>query len=131
MRWGSETLRFARPIRTLVAAARRAPAAPRSWPACARAAPCAGTASCGRALELARAGDYVDALEGGGRRRADRRSGTEIIRAALDAAAQELGATWSDPGGVLREVVYLVERPRALRRLVPRRAPARCPTACS
>ena len=112
MRWGRESLRFARPIRTLAVLHGE-----RVLPAVVAGVESGRTVRGHRfvrpELELARASDYVDALEGAAvvvptAQRA------EIIRASLAAAAEELGAAWSDPGGVLREVVYLVERPRAL-----------------
>ena len=40
---------------------------------------------------------------------------TRLIREGLDAAAEQLGGSWSDPGDVLAEAVYLAEWPSVAR----------------
>jgi glycyl-tRNA synthetase beta chain len=112
MRWAWETLRFARPIRTLVVL----------HGSDVLDAEVAGVRS-GRQVrghrlvapefELTEADAYVVALATGGvtvpstlRRKQ--------ITAALDATAAGAGAEWSDPGGVLAEVQHLVERVHVL-----------------
>ena len=108
MRWADQTLRFARPIRTLtVLHGSELLAAEVAGVASARTL--RGHRLVAPQLELAAADGYVAALADGGVTlpTAQRRS---QIEAGLDAAAAALGATWSDPAGVLDEVQYLVER---------------------
>jgi glycyl-tRNA synthetase beta chain len=112
MRWGSGSLRFARPIRTLCVLHGSA----------LLAASVAGVESSRRIrghrlvepdLELASADEYVEAMRAAGvvLPTAARR---ELIEEALDGAAGAAGCAWSDPAGVLDEAQYLVERVRVV-----------------
>lgn len=108
MRWANETLRFSRPIRTLVVL----------HGADVLDAEVAGVRS-GRTarghrlvapeLDVANADGYVAALAAGGVT-VPSSARREAITAALDAAADAADAEWSDPSGVLDEVQHLVER---------------------
>jgi glycyl-tRNA synthetase beta chain len=108
MRWADQSLRFARPIRTLVvlhgADVLQAELAGVRSGRTAR-----GHRLVATELELGTAGDYATALAAGGVTLPTARRRSQI-EAGLDAAAAALGATWSDPAGVLDEVQYLVER---------------------
>ncbi|MEI7438153.1 MAG: glycine--tRNA ligase subunit beta [Thermoleophilia bacterium] len=112
MRWGTGTLRFSRPIRTLVVLHGDTvlPAEVQSVQS--------GRLSRGHRLlrpelELSTVDDYVSDLGGAGVgvRTADRR---EVIETLLTSLAKAHDATWDDPGRVLNEVVYLVEWPRVI-----------------
>lgn len=109
MRWGTGSLRFARPIRTLVVLH-----GDRIIPAAVQGVAADRVVHGHRVrrpwFALAAVDDYVAELGGAGvaAATADRR---EVIEALLTTRAAERAATWEDPGGVLDEVVYLVEWP--------------------
>lgn len=112
MRWGTGTLRFARPIRTLVVMH-----GDRVLPAEVQGV-ASGRVTRGHRvlmpeLPVQSADEWAIDLGGAGvaARTADRR---EVIEALLDSSAKAHDATWVDPGRVLDEVVYLVEWPRVL-----------------
>ena len=133
MRWGSETLRFARPIRTLVGAARRAAAARGGGRRALRAAACAGTASCAPELELRAAPATTSTRSRAARRRRRRpRSGARSSAPRSTPPRRSSARRGATPAACSREVVYLVER--AARAAPARFAPsvhASCPTPCS
>ena len=112
MRWGTETLRFARPIRTL-AVLHAGRVLPVELAGVRSSRTLRGHRLVAPELELETADRYVAALGQAGVvvPTAARRA---AIESALDEAAQALDATWSDPGDVLDEVVYLVERPHVV-----------------
>ena len=107
MQWTAGGLRFARPVRwlctklddaTVVVDLDRVPSGGSSHGHRFRAGE----------LAVAHAGDYLDTLRAGGvEPDADER------RRAIVAGLDAIGG-WSDPGGVLEEVVYLVESPLVL-----------------
>lgn len=109
MRWGAGPLRFSRPIRTLVVLH-----GDRVLPAAVQGVASDRVVRGHRVrrpwFDLAAVDDYVAELGGAGvaAATADRR---EVIETLLTARAAERGARWEDPGGVLGEVVYLVEWP--------------------
>jgi len=107
MRWDSSGLRFARPVRWLCA---KLDGETLSVPLA--DVPSGGTSFGERfvtgAVEIPTAAEYADRLRDAGVEPDHRVRREEILR-ALD----DLGA-WSDPQGVLGEVVHLVERPFVL-----------------
>lgn len=113
MRWGAGTgLRFSRPVRWIVAKVdgRTVPFEVHGL----RAGDVSrGHRFLGGPVTIGAAGDYHDALEGvavvASHAVRERR-----IRAGLDAAAAAAGGTWSDPGGKLTEVIFLVEAPSVI-----------------
>ena len=112
MRWADQTLRFARPIRTLTVLHGS------SILECSLAGVAAGRTIRGHrlvapSLELASADGYLEGLAGAGVIGSTSERRVSIV-AQLDAAASELGVSWTDPGSVLDEVVYLVEAPRVI-----------------
>jgi glycyl-tRNA synthetase beta chain len=112
MRWGSETLRFARPIRTLaVLHGERVLDASVAGVSAGRTV--RGHRLVARTVDVEAAERYVATLGSAGVLvpSAARR---EAIVAQLDAAADRLGLRWTDPGDVLDEVVFLVERPHVV-----------------
>ncbi len=112
MRWGTGTLRFSRPIRTLIVMH-----GDTVLPAEVQGVQSGRTTRGHRLLrpefELSTVEDYAVELGGAGvaARTADRR---EVIEALLASQAKPHDAQWEDPGRVLDEVVYLVEWPRVL-----------------
>lgn len=112
MRWGSGTLRFARPIRTL-AVLHGADVLPAEVQGVTSGRSVRGHRLLRPTLDLAQADDYVTDLGGAGVavRTSDRR---EVIETLLTSVAKVHDATWDDPGRVLEEVIYLVEWPRVL-----------------
>ncbi len=95
MRWDESGIRFARPVRWLLAKLdAETPVGETSF----------GHRFTHGAVEVPHAREYVDRLRGAGVE-PDADDRRRQIVAGLDAAA----GTWSDPGGVLEEVVYLVE----------------------
>ena len=112
MRWGTGTLRFARPIRTLVVMHGDA-VLPAEVQGVASGRITRGHRVLRPELEVTSADDWAIDLGGAGvaARTADRR---EVITALLATEAKAHDATWTDPAGVLDEVVYLVEWPRVL-----------------
>ena len=112
MRWGSGALRFARPIRTLIVMH-----GDQVLPAAVQGVASGRTTRGHRVLrpelEVASVDDWAIDLGGAGvaARTADRR---EVIEALLASSAKAHDAEWTDPHGVLNEVVYLVEWPRVL-----------------
>jgi glycyl-tRNA synthetase beta chain len=112
MRWGAEQLRFARPIRTLlVLHGSRLLDATVAGVRSGRTV--RGHRLVAPAVEIPSADAYEDALREAGVV-VPTEARREQIVAALDAGAARLGIRWSDPGGVLREVVHLVERPHVI-----------------
>jgi len=99
MRWDDSGLRFARPVRWVLAKLDDETLL--------------GETSLGHrfthgAVEIASADEYADAL-----RASDVEPVEEERRRAIVAGLDEIGG-WSDPGGKLEEVVYLVEKPLVL-----------------
>ena len=95
MRWDESGIRFARPVRWLLAKLdAETPVGETSF----------GHRFTHGAVEVPHAREYVDRLRGAGVE-PDADDRRRQIVAGLDAAT----GTWSDPGGVLEEVVYLVE----------------------
>ena len=119
MRWGarpegaSEYLRFSRPIRWLVAKLDGETLSGEFY-GLPLGEVSQGHRVLGAPVAIATAGDYERLLE-------EQRvvvSQTERRRRiveGLDAAAEELGGSWSDPGDVLAEAVYLAEWPSVAR----------------
>jgi glycyl-tRNA synthetase beta chain len=112
MRWGTGTLRFSRPIRTLIVMH-----GDTVLPAEVQGVQ-SGRITRGHRLlrpefEVTSVDDWAVDLGGAGVgvRTADRR---EVIEALLLSSAKAHDATWEDPANVLNEVVYLVEWPRVL-----------------
>jgi glycyl-tRNA synthetase beta chain len=101
MRWDSSGLRFPRPVRWLCAKLDETTVEGFSGSTF-------GHRSRGAQIEIPSAGDYPDALRVGGVE-PDAGERRRIIVDGLDA----IGG-WSDPAGVLEEVVYLVESPVVL-----------------
>ena len=64
----------------------------------------------GRPVVIARADDYESLLDGQRVVASQEERRARIVR-GLDARARELDGSWSDPGGVLAEAVYLAEWP--------------------
>ena len=112
MRWGTGTLRFSRPIRTLVVL-HGDTVLPAEVQGVQSGRLTRGHRLLQPELELAKVDDYVSDLGGAGvgARTVDRR---EIIETLLTSFAKAHDATWDDPGRVLNEVVYLVEWPRVI-----------------
>lgn len=112
MRWGTGTLRFSRPIRTLVVL-HGATVLPAEVQGVQSGRLTRGHRLLQPELELGTVDDYVSDLGGAGVgvRTGDRR---EIIETLLTSLANVHDATWDDPGRVLNEVVYLVEWPRVI-----------------
>ena len=112
MRWGTGTLRFSRPIRTLVVL-HGDTVLPAEVQGVQSGRLTRGHRLLQPELELGTVDDYVSDLGGAGVgvRTGDRR---EIIETLLTSLANVHDATWDDPGRVLNEVVYLVEWPRVI-----------------
>ena len=112
MRWGTGTLRFSRPIRTLVVL-HGDTVLPAEVQGVQSGRLTRGHRLLRPELELSTVDDYVSDLGGAGVgvRPADRR---EVIETLLTSLAKAHDATWDDPGRVLNEVVYLVEWPRVI-----------------
>ena len=112
MRWGTGTLRFSRPIRTLVVL-HGDTVLPAEVQGVQSGRLTRGHRLLRPELELSTVDDYVSDLGGAGVgvRTADRR---EVIETLLTSFAKTHDATWDDPGRVLNEVVYLVEWPRVI-----------------
>ncbi len=112
MRWGTGTLRFSRPIRTLVVL-HGDTVLPAEIQGVQSGRLTRGHRLLQPELELGTVDDYVSDLGGAGVgvRTVDRR---EIIETLLTSFAKAHDATWDDPGRVLNEVVYLVEWPRVI-----------------
>ncbi|HWH15542.1 MAG TPA: glycine--tRNA ligase subunit beta [Miltoncostaeaceae bacterium] len=114
MRWGDgEGLRFSRPVRWIVAKLGDA-----TVPFALHGIDAGGTSRghrfLGGPVEVPDAGGYRDALRTVGAVADQDERRREIVE-GLDAAAAEEGCAWSDPGGKLEEVLYLVERPSVIR----------------
>jgi glycyl-tRNA synthetase beta chain len=104
MRWGPD-LRFSRPVRWLLAKLDR-----ETLDVALDGVPCGGVSQGHRfrhpgAVEVADAREYADRL-----RAAGVEPDPDARRAAIVAGLDAIG-DWTDPGGVLDEVVYLVESP--------------------
>ena len=112
MRWGTGTLRFSRPIRTLVVL-HGDTVLPAEVQGVQSGRLTRGHRLLQPELELGTVDDYVSDLGGAGvgARTGDRREIIETLRTSL---AKAHDATWDDPGRVLNEVVYLVEWPRVI-----------------
>ena len=112
MRWGTGTLRFSRPIRTLIVM-HGDTVLPAEVQGVHSGRITRGHRLLKPELEVTCVDDWAVDLGGAGVgvRTADRR---EIIEALLLSSAKAHDATWEDPGNVLNEVVYLVEWPRVL-----------------
>ncbi|MBJ7456330.1 MAG: glycine--tRNA ligase subunit beta, partial [Thermoleophilia bacterium] len=113
MRWGAGTgLRFSRPVRWIVAKLddRTVPFDLHDL----RAGDVSqGHRFLGAPAAIATAGDYAETLRGVAVIAShDERRAT--ILAGLDAAAAAAGGSWSDPGGKLEEVLFLVEWPSVI-----------------
>ncbi len=113
MRWGDGTgLRFSRPVRWIVAKLddRTVPFALHGLSA---GDISQGHRFLGAPVTIASASAYGSALRGVAviASHAERRA---TITAGLDAAAAAAGGTWSDPGGKLEEVLFLVEWPSVI-----------------
>jgi glycyl-tRNA synthetase beta chain len=113
MRWGSgDGLRFSRPVRWLVAKVDER-TVPFELHGLEAGEVSQGHRFLGGPAAVTSAGAYRDVLRGAAvvadheERRAEIRRGLETAAAALDAG-------WSDPGGKLEEVVFLVERPSVI-----------------
>ncbi|HEX5640946.1 MAG TPA: glycine--tRNA ligase subunit beta, partial [Thermoleophilia bacterium] len=119
MRWGarpadaSEYLRFSRPIRWLVAKLGDETLSG-SFYGLPLGDLSQGHRVLGAPVAVARAEEYESLLEAEKVvvSQAERR---RRITEGLDAAAEELGGAWSDPGGVLAEAVFLAEWPSVAR----------------
>ncbi|WP_217912685.1 glycine--tRNA ligase subunit beta [Miltoncostaea marina] len=110
MRWGAGTgLRFSRPVRWIVAKVDER-TVPFELHGLTAGEVSMGHRFLGGPVTIGAAGDYAAALReaavipGHAARR-------EAIVEGLDAAAAAVGGSWSDPGGKLDEVVFLVEWP--------------------
>lgn len=113
MRWGEGTgLRFSRPVRWIVAKIDERTVVFELHGLVAGDLS-QGHRFLGGPTTVGAAADYAQALEASGviashaRRRAE-------ITAGLDAAAAAAGGSWSDPGGKLEEVLFLVEWPSVI-----------------
>jgi len=107
MRWDGSGLRFPRPIRWLCAKLDET-----TIPVALEGVRVGGSSSGHRftshEVEIRSAGDYAEAL-----RNAGVEPDQEVRRAEILRALEDVGE-WSDPRGVLAEVVHLVERPFVL-----------------
>lgn len=113
MRWGEGTgLRFSRPVRWIVAKLdeRTVPFALHGLTA---GDVSQGHRFLGGPAVIGSAAGYAAALEAVGVI-ADHDARRASIVEGLDAAAAAAGGSWSDPGGKLEEVVFLVERPSVI-----------------
>ncbi len=112
MRWGTGTLRFARPIRTLIVM-HGSTVLPAEVQGVQSGRSTRGHRLLKPAFDVVSADDYAVDLGGAGvgARTSDRR---EVIEALLSTQAKSHDAQWEDPGKVLNEVVYLVEWPRVI-----------------
>jgi glycyl-tRNA synthetase beta chain len=114
MRWGSSPWRFVRPIRWMVTMHDERVLTYDCWGVTSgRTTRTHRFLGAEREAQLATADTYAATLRDGYVVVDHELRGT-AIRQGLDAAASELGGTWNDPGGVLREVVHLVEQPTVL-----------------
>jgi glycyl-tRNA synthetase beta chain len=119
MRWGarpagaSEYLRFSRPIRWL-AAKLDGETLSGAFYGLPLGDVSRGHRVLGGPVCIAAAGDY-ERLLADQKVVVSQREREGIIREGLDAAAEELGGAWSDPGGVLAEAIYLAEWPSVAR----------------
>jgi tetrameric-type glycyl-tRNA synthetase beta subunit len=95
MRWDESGIRFARPVRWALAKLDTETAVGETS---------FGHRFTGGAVEVPRAAEYLERLRSAGVE-PDAQERRRQILEGLDAA----GGSWSDPGGVLEEVVYLVE----------------------
>ena len=112
MRWGTGTLRFSRPIRTLIVM-HGDTVLPAEVQGVQSGRITRGHRLLNPEFEVTSVDDWAIDLGGAGVavRTADRR---EVIEALLLSSAKAYDATWEDPANVLNEVVYLVEWPRVL-----------------
>jgi len=114
MRWGDgEGLRFSRPVRWIVAKLGEA-AVPFELHGLRAGATSRGHRFLGGPVDVPDAGGYRDALRGVGAL-VDQDERRLQITTGLDDAAADEGCRWSDPGGKLEEVLFLVERPSVIR----------------
>ncbi len=119
MRWGarpqgaSEYLRFSRPIRWLVAKLDGETLSGEFY-GLPLGEVSRGHRVLGGPVTIAAAADY-ERLLAGQKVVVSQHERERVIRDGLDAAADALGGTWSDPGDVLAEAIYLAEWPSAAR----------------
>jgi glycyl-tRNA synthetase beta chain len=119
MRWGarpagaSDYLRFSRPIRWLVAKLGGETLSGEFYGLPLGDAS-RGHRVLGGPVTIAAAADYEQLLEAQ-KVIVSQHERKRLITEGLDAAASELGGSWSDPGGVLSEAVYLAEWPSVAR----------------
>ncbi len=110
MRWGDGMgLRFSRPVRWIVAKVDER-TVPFDLHGLSAGDESRGHRFIGGPATIAHAAEYRDSVRRVGVV-ADHTERRATITAFLDAAAAELGCTWSDPLGKIEEVVYLVEWP--------------------
>lgn len=116
MRWGSGSQRFVRPVRWMVTLLDDAVVDYAVW-GVASGATTQGHRFLGpcRTVRVERASAYEEALAGV-HVEADQDERRRRIEADLDAAAANAvpGGAWTDPGGVMDEVVHLVEAPTVI-----------------
>jgi glycyl-tRNA synthetase beta chain len=113
MRWGDGTgLRFSRPVRWIVAKLGEQTVAFERFGLTAGATS-QGHRFLGRPVEIASPATYRDQLREVGVV-VDHEERRRTIVEGLDAAAADRTCSWSDPGGKLEEVVFLVEWPSPL-----------------
>ena len=113
MRWGDGTgLRFSRPVRWIVAKLDER-TVPFDLHGLHAGDVSQGHRFLGAPATIASAGSYDEALRGAAVI-ASHEARREAIVAGLDAAAAAAGGAWSDPGGKLEEVVFLVEWPSVI-----------------
>lgn len=113
MRWGAGTgLRFSRPVRWIVAKL-DGRTVPFELHGLSAGDTSQGHRFLGAPVAVTDAGSYAEALRGVAVI-ADHEERRAAITAGLDAAAQAAGGTWSDPGGKLEEVLFLVEWPSVI-----------------
>jgi glycyl-tRNA synthetase beta chain len=119
MRWGarpegaSEYLRFSRPIRWLVAKLDGETLSGEFYGLPLGDAS-RGHRVLGGPVTIAAASEYEQLLAGQ-KVVVSQQERERLIREGLDAAAEALGGSWSDPGGVLAEAIYLAEWPSVAR----------------
>lgn len=113
MRWGAGTgLRFSRPVRWIVAKLDER-TVPFEAHGIAAGDVSQGHRFLGGPATIAAAGDYASAMEAVAVIPSHEARRATIV-AGLDAAAEAAGGVWSDPGGKLEEVLFLVEWPSVI-----------------
>lgn len=114
MRWGSSPWRFVRPIRWMVTMHDERVLGYDCWGVTSgRTSRAHRFLGDERHVQLATADTYAATMRDGFVV-VDHEVRRVAIEQGLERAATELGGSWSDPGGVLREVVHLVEQPTVL-----------------